>query len=117
LAQVTTWWAQVKGGYQTVVNDLNAAGSAAKADNESAAEQDCSQLTTDVQSLQSKPPAPLLSFNTPWQAALSDLAQGGEQCSSGISQDNTALVNQATTTFQNAENEIDKFNAQINTLP
>jgi hypothetical protein len=60
LAPMTAWWAQVNGGCQTVVNVLND-----KVDSTSAAEQDCSELTTDVQTIQLKLPAPLLSFNTP----------------------------------------------------
>jgi hypothetical protein len=111
--QLTAWWNQIKGGYQTVQNDMQAVSSEAKAGNVSAAGQDCSQLTTDVQSLQSEPPAPSPAVNTPWQAALIDLARGGEECSSGASQDDVALINQAGADFTSAGGEFTQATTAI----
>jgi hypothetical protein len=114
--QVYRWFKNVQPDYKKVQADLNASSVAARAGTESALNAACTGLTTDVQALQTKPPAPDVTINTPFQAALTSWATASSLCSSGIQQDTGSLISQSSADITTATSETEQATSQIKAL-
>jgi len=113
---LAAWWPKVEPDFNAVEADLTAAGNDGTAGNAAALSSDCDKLTADIDTLQSDPPAPIAAVNTPMQAALSDFAKAGEECSTGISTGDTSLINQGDGDITAGDSELAQATGQIKAI-
>jgi hypothetical protein len=113
---LVAWYLIVGNDYTAVGSDLTAVVQASGADTATAVGTACGQLTTDVQSLQGDPPAPVAAVNRPFQTGLTEYATAGSLCQSGVSDDTATLIAQATADITSGNSDFAQATAEIKVI-
>ena len=113
---LVAWYLIVGNDYTTVGSDLTAIVQASGAGTATAVGTACGQLTTDVQSLQGDPPAPVATVNTPFQAGLTEYATAGSLCQSGVADDTATLIAQATADITSGNSDFAQTTAEVKVI-
>lgn len=114
VAQVKAWYLTVQSGFQAVTNAFTALQSSKGT--LTAIGRACSQIASAASALQADPPAPASAINTPYQSALYDWSEGGNECSSGVATDDLTLINKATTDFTAGNSQILQATGEVKAL-
>lgn len=114
--ELIAWWNSIQPEWTAVESDLHSVGSAAGSGDSTNLGAACLQLTADVQSLQSDPPAPIPAINQPFQAALTDYAKAGTECSDGVASQDGSQIAQANADLTAGSSEMDQVTSQVKAL-
>ena len=105
-SSLSDWYAGVETDFDAVRTDLTNIGAAVKAYDLPSMSSACTTLTDDVQTLQADPPAPVASVNTPLQAALTDYARAGEECTESVAETDVSVLNASAADITTGNSEM-----------
>lgn len=114
--QVHSW--DVQYGYlvTSLQDDFTQAQKDLQAQDTTAFAADCSNISGDATTAQSKPAIPDTTIQANWATALSDYATGGTACTNGINSNDSTQLSQGATDFNNGSTALTKATQEIDEL-